>query len=83
MIGRSPLRGPAFLNQKLIAMKTLFEKACEGRYLEKYNKRGDLLREAEQFDSGVWIVWEYPSSKTNIQGEYSEQEFKSIRRRYF
>ncbi len=64
-------------------MKKLYEKQCNGMYLEKYSKKsGNLLRTAEQFDSGCWVVSEY-SSKTNMQGEYTNQEFNKIRNRLF
>jgi len=64
-------------------MESLYEKACKGTYLEKRNKNGDLLRTAEQFNSGMWIITEYPSSRTNIQGYYSDKEFKTINKRLF
>lgn len=60
---------------------TIYEKACNGKYIEKYSKRGNLIRVAEQFNNN-WVVFEY-SGKTNIQGEYSEKEFKDIRKRFF
>jgi len=61
---------------------TLYEKATQKRYLEKYAKNGNLIRTAEQFDSGSWVVSEYPPSKTNLQGEYTNEEFDKIRK-YF
>lgn len=61
----------------------LYEKAAHNEYLEKHNKNGDLIRTAERFDSGVWIVQEYSKSKTNIMGEYSNEEFNKLRNRYF
>lgn len=64
-------------------MESLYEKQSKGMYLEKYTKNGNLLRTAEQYENGNWVISEYPSSKTNMQGEYSDKEFKSIRRRLF
>jgi hypothetical protein len=64
-------------------MESLYEKQCKGMYLEKYAKNGNLLRTAEKYESGNWVISEYPSSKTNMQGEYSDKEFKGIRRRLF
>ena len=64
-------------------MELLYEKQCKGMYLEKYSKNGNLLRTAEQYENGNWVISEYPSSKSNVQGEYSDKEFKSIRRRLF
>ena len=64
-------------------MESLYEKQSKGMYLEKYAKNGNLLRTAEQYENGNWVISEYPSSKTNVQGEYSDKEFKSIRRRLF
>jgi len=63
--------------------KSLFEKACAGKYIEKYNKQGNLLRTAEQFTCGNWIINEYPASKTNLSGEYTNKEFQKLRRYYF
>ena len=62
---------------------TLHDKQCKGVYLEKYAKNGNLLRTAEQYESGSWVISEYPSSRTNMQGEYTNEEFNSIRRRLF
>jgi hypothetical protein len=64
-------------------MKSLYEKQCNKMYLEKYSKNGNLLRTAEQFDNGSWIVSEYPSSRTNMNGEYSNTKFQEIRKRLF
>jgi len=64
-------------------MESLYEKQCKGMYLEKYANNGNLLRKAEQFDNGNWVIYEYPSSKTNMQGEYSNEEFKNVRNRLF
>lgn len=64
-------------------MESLYEKQCKGMYLEKYAKNGNLLRTAEQFSNRNWVISEYPSSKTNMQGEYSDNEFNKIRRRLF
>jgi hypothetical protein len=57
---------------------TTFEKQCKGMYLPKVSKNGNLLRAAEQFDSGNWVVHVY--SGTDISGEYSDKEFKKIRK---
>ena len=56
---------------------TTYEKQCNGMYLQKYKKNGNLLRTAEQFGSN-WIVHVY--SGTDISGEYSDKEFKKIRK---
>ncbi len=64
-------------------MKTIYDKQCKGKYLEKYAKNGNLLRTAEQYENGSWIISEYPSSRTNMQGEYTNEEFNNIRRRLF
>lgn len=64
-------------------MESLYEKQCKGMYLEKHSKTGNLLRTAEQFNSGCWVITEYPSSRTTMQGEYSNQEFNGVRRRLF
>lgn len=61
--------------------ETLYTKACNKEYFEKYAKNGNLLRTAEKIGT-VWIVSEYPESKTNLSGEYTEKEFKAIKR-YF
>ena len=59
---------------------SLYEKACNYMYLEKYNKHGDLLRTAEQFTSGNWVVHTYGGKY--LDGEYTPKEFKKIRK-YF
>lgn len=64
-------------------MESLYEKQCNGQYLVKYSKNGNLLRTAEQYPNGNWTVSEYPSSRTNMQGEYSNDDFNKIRRRLF
>ena len=64
-------------------MKALYKKQCNGQYLEKYSKNGNLLRTAEQYTNGNWIISEYPSSRTNMHGEYSNDDFNKIRRRLF
>lgn len=64
-------------------MKTQYEKACEGQYLEKYNRRGNLIRTAEQFPSGSWVVHVYSYVANDISGEYTNSEFTKIRKRYF
>jgi hypothetical protein len=56
---------------------TTYEKQCDGMYLEKYSKNGNLLRTAEKFGSN-WIVHVY--SGMDISGEYSDKEFKKIRK---
>lgn len=61
----------------------MFDKKSKGEYLEKYDKNGNLLTTAEQYTGGNWIVSEYPLSKTNMQGEYSDEEFKTIRKHLF
>ena len=61
--------------------QSLYIKSCNKEYFEKYSKNGNLLRTAEKF-SNCWIVSEYPESKTNLSGEYTEKEFKTIKR-YF
>jgi len=63
--------------------KSLFEKACAGMYLEENNKDGYLIRTAEQFSSGNWVISEYPRSKTNLNGEYTNKEFQKLRNKYF
>ena len=65
------------------AEDSLYEKSTQKRYLEKYAKNGNLIRTAEQFDSGNWVVSEYPPSKTNLQGEYTNEEFKEIRKYFY
>ena len=59
-----------------------YEKATKGMYLEKYSKSGNLMRNAEQFESGNWVVWVY-GKYLDISGEYTEEEFKSIKKLYF
>ena len=49
-------------------------------YLEKYSKNGNLLRTAEQFNSGNWVVWVYGG--TDISGEYTEAEFNKIKKHF-
>ena len=60
----------------------IYEKATKGMYLEKYSKSGNLMRKAEQFESGNWIVWAY-GKYLDISGEYTEEEFKNIKKLYF
>ena len=62
-------------------MKT-YEKATKGMYLEKYSKSGNLMRSAEQLESGNWVVWVY-GKYLDISGEYTEEEFKRIKKLYF
>ena len=55
-----------------------YEKACKEMYLQKFDKSGRLLRIAEQFSSGIWVVYVYFGK--NIAGEYTLQEFKKIKK---
>lgn len=57
-----------------------FQKVERGDFLEKYDKKGNLMRTAEKFSTGTWIVHCY--SGKELQGEYTEEEFKTIRK-YF
>lgn len=59
-----------------------YEMKCKGKYLEKYAKNGNLLRTAEKYGD-TWIVSEYPSSKTNYQGEYTIEQFDKIYKQLF
>ena len=59
-----------------------YEKATKGMYLEKYSKSGNLMRNAEQLESGNWVVWVY-GKYLDISGEYTEEEFKRIKKLYF
>ena len=61
-------------------MKTLYEKMCDKEYFEKYNKKGNLLRTAEQFNSGRFVVHTYKG--VDLSGEYSEQEFNNIKKHF-
>lgn len=58
----------------------LYEKASKNQYLAKHSPNGNLLRTAEQFNSGNWVVsvWKGKS----LQGEYTDNEFHKIRK-YF
>ena len=38
---------------------THYEKACAGMYLMSFAKNGNLMRTAEQFESGNWVVHVY------------------------
>jgi hypothetical protein len=62
-------------------MDTLFKKQVAGVYLEKISSKGNLIRTAEQFPSGCWVVLVYHG--VDISGEYTETEFKAIRNKYF
>jgi len=53
-----------------------YEKSCKGEYLEKYSKKGNLLRTAEKFESGNWVVHTY--SGVSLSGEYTQEEFTRI-----
>jgi hypothetical protein len=55
---------------------THYEKACAGMYLMSFAKNGNLMRTAEQFESGNWVVHVYHGK--DISGEYAENEFKQI-----
>jgi len=61
-------------------MKTLYEKQCDSEYFEKYDSNHNLMRTAEQFNSGNWVVLVYKGK--DISGEYTETEFKSLKK-YF
>lgn len=61
-------------------MKSVYEKACSGEYLEKYDKKGNLLRTAELFNNS-WVVWVYRG--IDVSGEYSNDIFKKEIRKYF
>ena len=56
---------------------TTYEKQCKGMYLQKYAKNGNLLRTAEAFGS-IWVVHVYTG--LDVSGEYSDIEFKKIRK---
>jgi hypothetical protein len=58
----------------------LYEKQCDKMYLEKYSKNGNLLRTAEKFSSGNWVVIVY--SGANISGEYTNTEFQKIKNKF-
>jgi ribosomal protein L20 len=60
---------------------SLYDKATKSQYLEKYSKNGNLVRTAEQFDSGSWVVSVY--SGIDISGEYSNEEFNKRIKKYF
>ena len=55
-----------------------YKKACEKKYLEKVSKNGNILRTAEQFDSGCWVVHTYKG--IDISGEYTAEEFEKIKK---
>ena len=57
---------------------TTYEKQCKGMYLQKCARNGNLLRTAEQFASGNWIVHIYAGP--DISGEYTDIEFRKIRK---
>ena len=65
---------------KINLMQTLYEKQCVNQYLEKYDKNDNLLRTAEQFDSGNWVVCTYKG--IDLSGEYSEKEFSKIKNKF-
>jgi len=60
---------------------SIYEKACKNMYFEKYSKNGNLVRTAEQFDGGSWIVLDFNTKKL-LNGEYTDKEFKNIKK-YF
>jgi hypothetical protein len=60
---------------------SLYEKQCNGTYLEKYDTKGNLIRTAEKFDSGSWVVSDFNTKKL-LSGEYTNEEFKIIKK-YF
>lgn len=60
---------------------SLYEKACKGMYLEKYNKNHNLIRTAEQFYSGNWVV--HVITGKDISGEYTDECFKKEIKKYF
>jgi hypothetical protein len=72
-------KGKKQLKNKIMS----YEKQCNGMYLEKYAKNGNLIRTAEYFESGVWVISEYSGSKKAYSGEYSNDEFNSIKGRLF
>ena len=59
---------------------TTYEKTCAGMYYEKYAKNGNLIRTAEQFESGNWVVHVYHGR--DISGEYTDSEFKQIQKAF-
>lgn len=61
---------------------TTYEKQCNGMYLEKYSSKGNLLRTAEQFDSGNWVISDYPDSRLELQGEYTSEEFNEVHKHF-
>lgn len=62
-------------------MKSLFDKEGDNQYLTKIDSKGNLLRSAEQFESGNWIISIYKGM--DIGGEYSDSEFNKKYRKYF
>jgi len=57
-----------------------YEKSCNGMYLEKYNKKGNLVRTAEKINSS-WLVFDY-ATNLKLSGEYNETEFNSIKKHF-
>lgn len=55
-----------------------YEKACKKQYFERFSKNGNLLRTAEQFDSGHWVVHIYKG--IDLSGEYTAEEFEKIKK---
>ena len=56
---------------------TTYGESCNNMYLQKFAKNGNLIRTAERFGSN-WVVQIY--SGLNISGEYTEDEFKEVRK---
>ena len=63
-------------------MSSLYEKACNLEYLEKYSKNGNLLRTAEKYEK-CWIIHQYNEKNNLKSGEYTLYEFQKIRTKYF
>jgi len=57
-------------------MDTLYLKSCAKHYIEKYDKNCNLIRTAERFNSGAWVVRCYKGK--NISGEYNNEIFIKI-----
>jgi hypothetical protein len=67
------------MNQKAYVNRESILKLCES--LEKYDTKGNLIRTAEKFDSGSWVVSDFNTKKL-LSGEYTNEEFKIIKK-YF
>ena len=57
-----------------------YEKSCNGMYLEKYAKNGNLMRTAELFSTGTWVVFSYEGK--DLSGEYTNDKFQKIRKHF-